>query len=50
MITPLFNFSQYEITPHAILVMAVSVLIFAIGLLILFQTKRTVKDISFFFF
>lgn len=47
---PLFQFSNYHFTPHAIPVMVVSLLIFLIGLFILFQTKRTVRDVAFFLF
>lgn len=47
---PIFNFLEGRMSPHAAPVMVVSLLIFFIGLLIFFQTKRTVKDISFFLF
>jgi signal transduction histidine kinase len=43
-------FGNYQFSIHAVFVMVVSLLIFAIGLMILVQTKRTVKDIAFFLF
>ncbi len=46
----LFQFSNYHFTAHAIPVMVVGLLIFMIGLLIIFQAKRTVRDIAFFLF
>ena len=50
MFDSLFHLSNYHFSLHAIPVMVVSLLIFSIGLLILFQTKRTIGDIAFFLF
>jgi len=46
----LFHISHYHFNIHAIPVMLVGLLIFCIGLLIFFQTRRTVKDIAFVLF
>jgi len=46
----LFQFYGFQFTWHAIPIMAVSLLILAIGLMILFETKRTVGNIAFVLF
>jgi len=50
MLEQLFDLSNYRYNPHAIPVLLSGILIFFIGLLILFQTKKTIKNISFFLF
>lgn len=50
MAEPLFLFKGFAFGVHALPVMAVGALIFLIGLLILFQTRRAIRDIAFFFF
>ena len=48
MLNQLINPASYHYNPHAIPVILVSLLIFSIGLFILFQTKKSVKNIAFF--
>ncbi len=46
----MIDFSNYCFNPHAIPVLSAGILIFAIGIFILLQTKKTIKNIAFFFF
>jgi len=46
----MFDLSNYHYNPHAIPVAVSGVLIFLIGLLIFWQTKRTARNVSFFLF
>ena len=46
----LAQFSNYQFNLHTVPILVVSLLIFSIGLLILLQTKRTIKDVAFFLF
>ncbi len=48
MLEQLFGLSNYRYNPHAIPVMVVSILIFSIGLFILFQAKKLIKNVAFF--
>lgn len=50
MLEQLFNPANYRYNPHALPVMAAGLLIFLIGVFILTQTKKTVKNVAFFFF
>jgi len=50
MLEQLLNISNYHYNFHAIPVMLAGALIFLIGTFILLQTKKTVKNIAFFFF
>ena len=50
MFKELFNFNNYHYNPHAIPVMLAGALVFCIGIFILLQTKKTIRNIAFFFF
>ncbi len=48
MLEQLFDLSNYHYNPHAIPVILVSMLIFSIGLFILLQAKKLIKNFAFF--
>ena len=50
MLEPLLDPLNYHYNPHAIFVMLTGILIFLIGVFILLQTKKNIKNISFFLF
>jgi len=50
MVNHVLDISNYWYNPHAIPVIAAGVLILSLGGFIFFQTKKTIKNIAFFFF
>ncbi|MCK5178981.1 MAG: hypothetical protein KAR32_05570, partial [Candidatus Omnitrophica bacterium] len=50
MFKELFNLNNYHYNPHAVPVMLAGLLVFLIGVFILLQTKKTTRNVAFFFF